>query len=314
MDLRTRSTAKGRATSASGLNFISSKKFVFMALYVLLVVSSLTPTAANVFLASEQPQPKRDVTLTLSTSKTSYAADEPVLVDVTLKNNELKKPARVLDWLLPCQEDASSPEMPKDMSFFTIGTASGYVAKYLGVVLKRVKPTERYYKMLKPGDEISCTVDLGQYYEFASESDDNSYEIKYSVTSLELSSKASTNASSVLESLESNVLTIKIDARNTPTRALRERKLQSLNNFRSCDAGRQSLLVDARSRSVSAANGVLGVIDSVGRSSSSQSCPRYKEWFGNYDFNRHNELRNGYTISRDRLNSASITFDCTCTA
>ena len=310
MHLHPRSAAMRRATSASGVNLISPKKFVFVALYALLVISSLVPAAANLFPASEQP--KKDVTLTLSASKTSFAADEPVLIDVTLKNNERKKSARVLDWLVPCQEDASSPETPKDMSFFAVSTTKGYVAKYLGAVFKRGKTAEKDYKMLKPGDEVSCTIDLGQYYEFASESDDNSYEIKYSMTSTELSPKAS-NSASTLENLASNVLSIKVDSRSTPPRALRERKLQSLNNFRGCDTARQSVLLEARSRSVSEANGVLSVIDSVGRSSSSQSCPRYKEWFGNYDFNRHNELRNGYILSRDRLNSASITFDCTCT-
>ena len=127
----------------------------------------------------------------------------------------------------------------------------GYVAKYLGAVFKRAEPAGKDYKTLKSGDEVSCTIDLGQYYEFASESDDNSYKIKYSVTAVGLSPKASTSGR-VLESLESNVLTIKMDAGKTPTRALRERKLQSRNNFQSCDTARQSMLVEARSRAYSA--------------------------------------------------------------
>jgi peptidyl-Lys metalloendopeptidase len=252
------------------------------------------------------------VTLSILSSKTFYAANEPVLVDVILKNNELKKPARILDWLVPCQEDTASPETPTEMSYFSINTADGYVAKYLGAVFKRAEPVGKDYKMLMPGEEVSCTIDLGQYYDFASKSDDNSYVIKYSVKSIELSPKAS-SGEGALESLESNALTIRIDARNVPTRSLRERKLQSLNSFRSCDTTKQSMLVEARSRAYSASSGVLGVIDSVGRSSSSQSCPRYKEWFGDFNSNRHNELRTGYLISRDQLNSASITFDCGCT-
>ncbi len=103
------------------------------------------------------------------------------------------------------------------------------MAKYLGAVFKRVKPAEKDYKMLKPGDKVSCTINLGKYYEFASESDDTSYDIKYSVSSMELSNP-STNATA-LESLESNTLTIKIDARKIPTRALRKRKLQSTSSL-----------------------------------------------------------------------------------
>ena len=89
------------------------------------------------------------------------------------------------------------------------------MAKYLGAVFKRVKPAEKDYKMLKPGDEVSCTIDLGKNYEFASKSNVTSYDIKYSVSSMELSNP-STNATK-LESLESNTLTIKIDARKVPT-------------------------------------------------------------------------------------------------
>ena len=65
------------------------------------------------------------------------------------------------------------------------------------------------------------------------------------------------NIESALESLESNTLTIKIDARKVPTRALRERKLQSLNNFCNCDTNRQIMLAKARSRATSASNDVL---------------------------------------------------------
>jgi hypothetical protein len=183
------------------------------------------------------------------------------LIKVTLKNNERKK-ARVLDWVVPCEDaqGVSSPETPTEMSFFTINTAGGHVAKYLGAVFRRVKPDEKDYKMLNPGDEVSCTIDLEKYYEFASKSDDNSYNIKYSASSMELSKPKASNSESALESLESNTLTIKIDARKVPTRALRERKLQSLNNFRNCDTNRQSMLAKARSRATSASNDVLGVL------------------------------------------------------
>ena len=158
MHPQTRFAPMKRATSAHRLNFILSSRFVSIALFVLLTVSPPAPAAANLF--SGGVKPKRDVTLSISSSKTSYAANEPVLVDVTLKNNERKKSARVLDWLVPCQEDASSPETPKDMSFFAISTSNGYVAKYLGAVFKRVKPAEKDYTVLRLVNEDSCTIDL----------------------------------------------------------------------------------------------------------------------------------------------------------
>ncbi len=72
----------------------------------------------------------------------------------------------------------------------------------------------------------------------------------------------------------SNILTIKIDVKRTPMWDLHERKLQSLINFRIYDTAREGVLLEARSRSASAVNYVLCVIDSVGWLSSSQSFPR----------------------------------------
>ena len=116
---------------------------------------------------------KRDVSITISSSKDSFAADEHVLIEVVLKNNESDKPVRVLNWVVPCNaKDVSSPDTPAEMSFFAVKMAGGHVAKYLGVVFKRVKPDEKDYKMLKPGDEVRCTIDLGRYYQFDSMGDD----------------------------------------------------------------------------------------------------------------------------------------------
>ncbi len=144
--------------------------------------------------------------------------------EVTLKNNERKKSARVLDWVVPCKdtEDVSLPKTPTKMSFFVINTVGGYVlAEYIGAVLKQLKPAEKDCKMLKPGENVSCTIDHGKYCEYAT-GDDNSHEIKYSVTSMELSNPNAPPDSSTLEGLESNTITIKVDVRNVPTRALRK--------------------------------------------------------------------------------------------
>jgi hypothetical protein len=144
MHPHTRSAARGHAPSVSGgLISILSKRFIAIALYVLLAISPPTFTSTNLFTG--RVQPKRDVEVTLSASKTSFSADKPVLIEVTLKNNERKNQARVLDWVIPC-EDAqgdSSPETPTEMSLFTIKTAGGHVAKYLGAVFKRVSASSR---------------------------------------------------------------------------------------------------------------------------------------------------------------------------
>jgi len=249
--------------------------------------------------------------LTISTSKASFATNEPVLLEVNLENKELNKPAHILGWLIPCEdaEDASSPETPTQMSFFEIKTAGGYVASYLGAVFKRGKPGKKDYKILKPGGKILCTIDLAKYYAFTSNDNDNSYEIKYSVLSIELSNPNASTGASALESLESNTLYIKIEARGIPTRALRERKLQELNNFsgNKCDATKRNDLIEARRLATIASSETVSFMEN-----NPPTCPRYQKWFGEYDLSRHTELVNGYNLTRDRFTDALITFDCGC--
>jgi len=256
------------------------------------------------------------VTLTISSSKTEFAANEPILIDVTLKNNEAQKPARILDWVNPCNTGNDSTALPKEMSFFNIKTIGGKVAaKYMGAVFKRVKPENKDYKMFMPGDEVSCTINLGTYYEFAARSDDDNYEIKYSVASMQLSNPD--NNGNAVETLDSNSLTLKVSARDDPFH-LRRRNLRGLQSggtsFNGCTATRQSTINDARTKALSAATDAQSQINKVGSAGTASYCPRYDEWFGSYSSTRHSDLKTGYDLITARLNDASIRFDCTCTS
>lgn len=151
-----------------------------------------------------------------------------------------------------------------------------------------MSPAEGNYKRLKPGDEVSCTIDLEQYFEFiSSDGDDDDYNIQYSVTSMELSKPTTVNTTNALEILESNTLTIKIGNRATPfqrNRSLRdERNLQSLNSFFRCTTTQQASIAEARTHAITASNDAVAIIESVGLLQSTSTCPRYKQWFG--DFN-----------------------------
>jgi len=289
----------------------------------LLLLALPACVANNPFAANNRRsgiQRKRDVTLTISASKSSFAANEPVLIDFTLRNNDPKKSARILDWDIPCdtEDGLSSPEdSVTEMSFFKIATSGGQVAKYLGALLKRSSPSEGNYKRLKPGDEVSCSIDLGQYFEFnSSDGDDDDYIIQYSVTSMELSKPTAVNTTNTLEILESNTLIITIGDRANHYQSNRrdERNLQTaLNTFRRCSTAQQVLIAEARTHAITASNDAVAIIESVGLLQSTSTCLRYKQWFGDYSLSRHTELKTGYMTSRDRLISAFITFDCGCT-
>ena len=72
------------------------------------------------------------------------------------------------------------------------------------------------------------------------------------------------------------------------------------------------MIADARSRAAIESNNALkNVIDNVGTWKNAAYCPRYKEWFGDYDNSGHMlELRPGYSAVRDRLNDSPIIFQC----
>lgn len=256
--------------------------------------------------------PKRDVTLTLSSSKAAFAADEPVLIDVTLANNEANKPARILDWVNPCNNDENDGSTPKEMAFFNIDTVSGQAAKYVGAVFKRGEPKDKDYTMLRAGEEISCTIDLSKFYEFAAASDDNNYEFKYSVAGVQLSGPV--NNGNAVESLDSNILFLKVDARDAPLPPNPNRNLRRLysgsNSFNGCTTSRRNDLASARTNAENAALTARNRINTV---TCGGACAAHDEWFGAYDSGRKTELKSGWDRIYARLNDAAITFDCTCT-
>lgn len=282
----------------------------------------------------KQPKgiPKRDVVLTLSTKKTSFAADEPVLIDVTLRNNEAKKPAKILDWVVPCDSVQSDDDLPTEMSFFDIQTKrTHHVAKYLGAVFKRLEPKDEDYKILQPGEEISCTIDLSEYYKFDAKANDNEYDIVYEVDSMQLSSPTGNGNAygRQLETLQSsNTLSVQIDSRPDKEQlvAPNKRGLRARSNgtrglqttptgdttFDRCDSTEQSLLHTARSHAIDISTEVVNHLFNVGQGKTTNSCPRYEMWFGAYDASRHAELYSGYVNIRDDLDSANIVFDCGC--
>lgn len=269
------------------------------------------------FDANGRVKPKRDITLSMSTSQTEFAADEAVVVDFTLTNNEAIKPARILNWINPCIS-----ESPMDMSFFDVRTVGGQPALYLGALIKRKAPTKKDYKTLKAGEQISCTINLGEYFQFTAPSDDDIYEINYAVISTQISNPSSVQGTNAMESLETDTsLTVKVNARAPPpSRALRDQNLRGLqtggNTFNSCSSSRQTLIRDARTKALAAATDVVSLLSNVSTWGTTARCTRYNEWFGPYSSSRatqHAELRKGFEEIRTKLNSSSIAFDCSCT-
>lgn len=266
---------------------------------------------------SAKVQPKRDVTVSMTSSQAEFAAAESVMIDFTLKNNEANKPARILNWVNPCIS-----ESPMDMSFLAVTTVGGQPALYLGALMKRNAPTNKDYSTLKAGEQISCTINLDKYFEFIAPEDDDVYEVNYTVTSMQISNPFNVQGNTAMESLDTDTpLTVKVEARAPPpSRALYDQNLRGLQTgtttFYSCSGTRQTSIRDARTKAMAAVTNVVSLLNNVSNWGTTIRCTRYNSWFGPYSSSRatqHAELKNGFEGIRAKLNSSSISFDCSCT-
>ena len=135
--------------------------------------------------------------------------------------------------------------------------------------------------------DMSSGYEEHEYFEFnSSDGDDDDYIIQYSITSMELSKLTAVNTTNTLEILESNTLIIKIgDRANLFQRNRRdERNLQTaLNTFSRCTTAQQALIAEARTHAITASNDAVANIESIGLLQSTSTCPRYKQWFGDYN-------------------------------
>jgi len=266
-----------------------------------------------------------------------------VTLTVTLSNPDSNRPAKILDWLNPCADktDAQAKgDVPVEMSFFTVKNtrAEAAAANYLGAIFKRSEPQDKDFLVLRGGQSISCSIPMDAYYEFAGGGGSgnggygyDTYSFQYSTTSSELSSPSgnasgnsiSSSSTSKLESLESNVLTLKVGARRpirvptipSPPRNLQEKKKQrdlqsGVTSFNGCTAYEQGILITSRQKALEASVEAVESLKTVKIAQDSTSCPRYTTWFGSYSSIRHDELQTGYENIRYRLDDANIKFDC----
>lgn len=254
----------------------------------------------------------------MSASQAEFAAAEPVAISITVKNNDSATSARILNWINPCNGAGDTTlSTPVDMSFFDVKTSGGQRALYLGALIKRKEPTDKDYKTLKAGEQISCTINLDKYFQFTAPSSEDEYEISYAVTSMQLSDPFKMQGNSAVESLATDALNLKINARvNNPSRSLRDQYMRGLQTgsttFNKCTTAQQGLLREARKQASVESTHAVSNITSISLWGNTTNCARHNKWFGPYDTNRLSELKPGYEAVSARLNDASILFDCGC--
>ncbi len=259
--------------------------FSFISLTLLLgVFSSAALPAASVKSA--------EVFLTLE--KNAFAADESVLVNVSI-SNPTRRDIKILRWFTPLDG------VKEDLFRVTV---FGKTVEYVGADYKRPAPTEKDYITLKPGETIETTVDLAGYYDL---SDSGYYQIEYNVESLNLFTNQP-NMFISAEALRSENKQAWIDGRQVkmPDESTADAVTGS-TSFTGCTSSRQTSLVTARNNASTYSTNSYNYLNAGTVGS------RYTTWFGAYTSSRYSTARSHFSSIRNAMDTASVRFNCTCT-
>lgn len=225
--------------------------------------------------------------------KDSYSSSEGVLMRVAISNPN-KRTIRVLRWFTPI--DGIEDDL------FQV-TLDGQPVEYIGPHFKRAAPADKDYVLLKAGESIETTVDLGGLYDL---SRGGYYSVSYRALSYHLYSKETTFASEDI--LSSKAGAAWIDGRETKVPVSEIDAVSGSTSFTGCSTSRQSDLTTARNNASNystVANNYLqaGTVGS-----------RYTTWFGSYTSSRYNTVRNHFSSITSAMDTASVTFNCGCTS
>ena len=260
----------------------SVKLALLFSLIFVLLFAAVSPGAAS----------SSDAVVTISAAQTTFPADQPVVVQVTI-SNPTNHTLRVLAWFTP----VDGVEEP----LFAV-QRDGQPVGYTGPMIKRPAPTKDDYVSLKAGESLTNDVILSDSYDF---SVSGRYTVVYDVSSYYLSPKL-VGLPKQQETMLSNALELKVAGRQGKRPGGGGGGGSGNTTFQSCDTTQQNTLLSARSQASTYSN------DSLGYLNANNQGPRYTTWFGAYDSGR-------YTIARDHFNSiasamstASVTFDCSC--
>ena len=255
------------------------KKISFLFLIPLLTVSALY--AANPL----------SVELLLPKQKTSSGA-----VTIVMTNTS-DKDIRVLTWNTPLEKNLNA-------DIFTIKNNKSTI-NYVGVLVKRGKPTEEDYLLFKGGEKRAVTVDLPTYYQMEKE---GSYTVTYHGSFKQKT--PSKNKTTSKERLKTSQPSVTISF--TPTQKKVVSYSQKVSaNFNICTQSEIDILNNAHDASIVIARDASDTMDSAEANTWGE---RYNTWFGAADNTRQNTVKTHFNNIYNALENEQVTFDCNCSA
>jgi peptidyl-Lys metalloendopeptidase len=261
--------------------------FGFAILSLALVVS--------LFAASVRAASPSTIAVELSVDQSSVSADQAVVVHVTLTNTG-ELPVRLLKW----HTLVNGVEEP----LFTV-TRDGMAARYVGRLYKRSAPTAADYITLQPGESLVRDVNLADYYDLSAT---GTYSIRYETASWNLYTEESSYRADAIDSLGSNEVGVWIEGRPVPNHKIVSpiEAVTGSTVFNQCTATEQSNLIAARAQASTYSNQSNDYLQA------GLQTTLYTTWFGIYNATRYSTVRTHFSTIRNVMDTATMTFDCTC--
>jgi len=249
------------------------------------------------------------VKVSVAPEKAVHGPSDDVYVNVTLTNTS-STPQYVLKARTPF-DGLSAP-------LFDI-TRDGAKVAYTGAMIKRGKPTQADYYVLKPGASHTVKVELSALYDMSVSGD---YAIRYRTASPDLflatNGRASAAAASAhdMGELQSDAASFYIEGRlprgsDSPImQALKQGGGTTTGpaglSYASCTASQQSTISSA----ISAAKTMSG--SGVSYMANATMGPRYTKWFGAVTSTRQATVKSHFTAIKDAFDTKPVVVDCSC--
>jgi peptidyl-Lys metalloendopeptidase len=228
-----------------------------------------------------------DISVSLAVPKAALSAREDVLVTVTLRN-EGSRAARLLKWHTPAED--------VEEALFDV-TVDGQAVAFQGPHYKRPAPTAGDYLTLAPGESLTRTVALSDFYDL---SRTGSYRVSYAA---ELHGGA-------VGAFRSNDVEVWVEGRaNVAREAAAAGSTTTLGavTYSRCDATQQSTALQALNAASAMADNSAAYLNGTPAATA-----RYTTWFGAFSSSGWGTAKSHFTAIKDALDTKPITIDCSC--
>lgn len=240
----------------------------------------------------------------LTLDKSRYAASENPLATVTFTNTS-NQTLRLLNWYLP------ATELEEDL--FRVDTLTGAGPEpvaYLGAHYKRPAPTDNNFVRLNPGQSLTRTVDLAQWYDL---SDSGDYRFQFEVEALQLQGIQA----GMGRIITSNEVKVSIEGRTVtpPWAAEGDANVAQANN--AVQAGSVSYTKcnstdSATAGQAAAAANTYSDTAVTYLSGTPTATTRYTTWFGAFSTSGWNTAKTHFVAIQDAFDNKNIVIDCGC--